>query len=51
MSGDFPGSPVVKNLDFHCRACGFDPWSGKLSSHMLRGVAKNKQTNKCERIF
>jgi len=45
VSGDFLGSPVVKNLCFHCRACGFDPWSRKLSSHMPRGMAK-KQTNK-----
>ena len=25
---DFPGRPVVKTLRFHCRAHGFDPWSG-----------------------
>ena len=25
---DFPGSPVVKTLSFHCRGHGFDPWSG-----------------------
>ena len=25
---DFPGSPVVKTLHFHCRKHGFDPWSG-----------------------
>ena len=24
-----PGSPEVKTLYFHCRGCGFDPWSGK----------------------
>ena len=24
---DFPGSPVVKTLRFHCRGHGFDPWS------------------------
>ena len=34
---DFPGSPVVKTLGFHCRGCRFDPWSG---SHMLCDVAK-----------
>lgn len=27
--GDFPGVPVIKILCFHCRGCGFDPWSGK----------------------
>ena len=26
-SGDFPGSPVVKTLCFHCTGHGFDPWS------------------------
>ena len=25
---DFPGGPVVKTLCFHCRGCGFNPWSG-----------------------
>ena len=25
---DFPGSPVVKTLRFHCRVHGFDPWWG-----------------------
>ena len=25
---DFPGGPVVKTPRFHCRGCGFDPWSG-----------------------
>ena len=25
---DFPGGPVVKNLYFHCREQGFNPWSG-----------------------
>ena len=27
-TGDFPGSPVVKTLHFHCRGHGFDPWWG-----------------------
>ena len=34
-TGDFPGSPVVKTLCFHCEqewvsssGCGFDPWLG-----------------------
>ena len=26
--GDFPGRPVVKTPHFHCRGCGFNPWSG-----------------------
>ena len=25
---DFPGSPVVKTLCFHCRAYGIDPFLG-----------------------
>ena len=25
---EFPGNPVLKTLHFHCRGCGFDPWSG-----------------------
>ena len=25
---DFPGGPVVKNLSFHCRGCGFNPSLG-----------------------
>ena len=26
--GDFPGSPVVKTLNFQCREHGFNSWSG-----------------------
>ena len=25
---EFPGSPVVRTLRFHCKGHGFDPWSG-----------------------
>ena len=28
ISRDFPGSPVVKTLHFHCRGRRFNPWSG-----------------------
>ena len=28
LTGDFPGSPVVKTPRFHCREHGFDPWLG-----------------------
>ena len=28
VSRTFPGGPVVKTLNFLCRGCGFDPWSG-----------------------
>ena len=26
--GDFPASPVVRTLRFHCRGHGFNPWLG-----------------------
>ena len=26
---DFPGGPVVKSPNFHCREHGFNPWLGK----------------------
>ena len=29
ISGNFPGSPVVKTPSFQCRGYGFDAWSGK----------------------
>ena len=28
LLGDFAGGPVAKTLSFHCRGCGFNPWSG-----------------------
>ena len=28
LARDFPGSPVVKTLHFHCRGHRFDPWLG-----------------------
>ena len=27
INGDFPGCPVVKTQHFHCKGCGFNPWS------------------------
>ena len=43
LSMDFPGGPVVKTLHVHCRAHGFNPWSGDLRSHRLCAVQiKNK---------
>ena len=41
---DFPGSPVVKTLGFHCRRHGFDPWSGKLCLPCSVGKKKPKQS-------
>ena len=34
------GGLVVKTLWFHCRGCGFDPWSRSQDSHMPCAVAK-----------
>ena len=28
IMGEFPGSPVVRTLFFHCRGPGFNPWLG-----------------------
>ena len=27
LVGYFPGGPVVKTLQYHCRGCEFNPWS------------------------
>ena len=43
--GNFPGSPVVQTLHFHCRGHGFEPWLGKLRSCTPHGTAKNNNTN------
>ena len=40
---DFPGGPVVKTLHFHCRGCGFDPWSGKMPHGMAKKFKKKKK--------
>ena len=37
-------SPMVKNLHFHCREHGFDPWSRNWNSTIAwHGVAKKKK--------
>ena len=41
---DFPSGLMVKTLCLHCRGCRFDPWLGKLRSHMWCGVAKEINT-------
>ena len=38
---DFSGGPVVKTLHFHCRGCGFDPWSGKMPHGMAKKLKKD----------
>ena len=37
---EFPGSPVVKTLCFHCKGCGVDPWLGKNLYAMWCGQKK-----------
>ena len=41
---DFPGCPVVKALNFHCRGCGFEPWSG--NKYPTCCVSRPKEINK-----
>ena len=44
-AGDFPGSPVVKNLIFYCRGHGSIP-SRELRYHMPCCMAKKKKKKK-----
>ena len=39
---DFPISPVVKTLNFHCRGQGFNPCSGQLRSNLASAAKKKK---------
>ena len=43
MVQDFPGSPVVKILCFHCRGHRVRSLVGKLRVHMPQGTAKEKK--------
>ena len=47
--GDFPGSPVVRTLRFHCRRAWVQSLAGKLGSHMPRGGKKKKKNFKTEK--
>ena len=38
--GNFPGTPAVKILSFHCRRHGFDPWLENLNSVSHKGWPK-----------
>ena len=40
---DFPDGPVVKSLHFHCRECGFGPWSGNWGPTGPSAQPKNKE--------
>ena len=44
-SGDFPGSPVVKTLSFHCRGHGFDPGQGIRNPACCKAWPKKKKKN------
>ena len=49
---DFPGIPVVKLCPSQFRGHWFDPWLGKLGSHMLQcGAAKKKKNGKEKERF
>ena len=43
---DFPGSPVVKILCFHCREQGSISGQEELRSHMPHGTLKKKKKKK-----
>ena len=52
LERDFSGGPVVKTLCFHCRGCGFDPWSGNwdpacCTAQPKRKRKKSSQQKKC----
>ena len=36
---DFPGGPMVKTPNFHCRSLGFNSWWGNLRSHIPHDMA------------
>ena len=40
---DFPGGPVVKTSNLHCREGGFDPWE----LNPMCSAAKKKKTQRC----
>ena len=43
---NFPGSPVVKTLCFHCKMCGLNPWLGNKIPHALHHSQKLKKKKK-----
>ena len=42
----FPGSPVVRSPDFHCREHGFNPCWGTKIPHGAQSAAKRKKGKK-----
>ena len=50
-SGDFPGSPVVKTLCFHCTGHGFDPWSENEDPTCHEVWSKKKKNNSASEIL
>ena len=58
---DFPGSPVVRTLCFHCRGHRFNPWLGEVlcaawcgqtakTTTNLRGIQKGEQFEKLRSV-
>ena len=48
MTREFPGSPVVRTLRFHCHGPGFHSWSGNEDpiSHAVQPKEKKKKKTK-----
>ena len=49
MQWDFPGSPVVRTLRFHCRAHRNHPWRGKSYPTCYAAWPKKKKSNALSR--
>ena len=43
VSRGFPGDPEVMTLSFHCKGCGFNPWSGNVDPACLSGQTETKK--------
>ena len=44
---EFPGSPVVRTLSFHCGGHGLEPYlAAELRSHILHGISKKKKKDR-----
>ena len=48
---DFPGSPVVGTLYFHCRGYGFDLWTGNYDPTYSTAKGKKQTKKKALVIF
>ena len=45
INGNFPCCPVVKTQHFHCKGCGFNPWSRNQDSACCMVWQKKKKKN------